>query len=60
MKRKNNNKNAVLNFAVPLLTIAGLSVYSTVYSKWNAGLVAVIIILALIAGFYFWLWRKYF
>jgi len=57
---KKGGKNAAANFIVPTLTILGLSVYFTVKSMWNAGTVVIILLLSLIAGFYFWLWKKYF
>jgi len=57
---KKNNKNAVFNFIVPLLTIIGLSVYFTVNSAWSIGAAVIILLLMLIAGFYIWLWKKYF
>jgi hypothetical protein len=40
--------------------IAGLSVYFTVQSLWQPGLIAVIVLLMFPAGFYFWLWKNYF
>ncbi|MCL1866109.1 MAG: hypothetical protein FWF82_01725 [Oscillospiraceae bacterium] len=57
---KRGKSGAVTNFFTLAFVIVGLCVYFTVNSLWNAGLVAVIVILLFPAGFYFWIWRNYF
>jgi uncharacterized membrane-anchored protein len=60
MIMKNKSRNIIMNLIILVAVIAGLSFYFTVNSDWNIGTVIVIVLLSLTAGFYFWLWRKYF
>ncbi|MCL2633967.1 MAG: hypothetical protein FWD34_05565 [Oscillospiraceae bacterium] len=48
------------NFFLITAIIVGLSAYFTVNSLWSAGTIVVIILLTIVASFYFWLWRVYF
>ena len=57
---KQGKQSAIINFFVLTAIIVGLSVYFTVYSHWNVGTAAVIVILLFPAGLYLWIWRKYF
>ncbi|MCL1903616.1 MAG: hypothetical protein FWF94_04280 [Oscillospiraceae bacterium] len=52
--------HAIINFFVIAAVIIGLCAYFTVKSLWNAGTIAVIVILLFPAALYFWLWRTYF
>ncbi|MCL2071535.1 MAG: hypothetical protein FWH07_04780 [Oscillospiraceae bacterium] len=60
MRRRQNGKSVVFNFFTMAAITAGLSAYFTVQSLWNVGTIVVVILLSLVAGFYFWLWRVYF
>jgi Flp pilus assembly protein TadB len=57
---KRGKQSAAVNFFLLSAVIVGLSVYFTVTGKWQPALVAVIALLLPMAGFYLWLWRKYF
>jgi Flp pilus assembly protein TadB len=57
---KRGKASARLNFFTMAATVAGLSVYFTVQGLWSAPLVIVMVLLTIMCGFYFWLWRTWF
>ncbi|MCL2037330.1 MAG: hypothetical protein FWG83_08120 [Oscillospiraceae bacterium] len=59
MKNRQKKSAQWQNFFILAALIAGLSAYFTIESLWNVGTVVVILLLGLMATFYFWLWRSF-
>jgi multidrug efflux pump subunit AcrB len=55
-----SGRSFITNAALIGIAIVFLAVYFSLNSLWNAGTIVVIVLLALLCGFYIWLYYNYF